>query len=405
MIKHTNYHFFNMRSSKLLFRMFFMFLGIGTFGYILMFIYLLQLKEFTDIRMELKPETLGYVKSNVKSNVIANPLHPVSLLNSSQTSANRSVPPVAVVNSNFSAPAHSNPTTMKIFKKHSSSITSNARNSNSTRLMDHICIAGVLLTRIYAGDKPELTTLEIEQWIRYLQFAGVRKIYLYDAYQIENETLQEWTAALFSPRRVVYHNWSKHTPYSISRTQISAYQHAIDNYKEDCEWHLAMDIDEYPFVLNDTKRGFLPRLVRQMKAEYPDCTELSFQNFIFSGFPKDYLWLIERMQRRYAKRFNRLDKPLYIARNVGQAQVHHNSLAKGRSIDIPSHIARMNHYWGARLQHWKPDTPATLSKTVNDSSMEPIIKELKKVRLFSHRRPVVVTNRYWTHNVTNMTNI
>ena len=255
-------------------------------------------------------------------------------------------------------------------------------------------IAAVVLARIYRGDKPELTTLELEQWIRYIQYAGADIVYLYDMNENKNESLASWVSGLFDPGEVVYHDWQKYTPFTIEGTQQTAYQHAIDQYSKDCEWHLAVDMDEYPFVLDDLDPGFLKRLITRINKELPDCTEISFPNFIFSGMPKEKLWLFERMQRRFPSRANHLDKPLYIASRV-RAQLHHNFLKSGKSIDVPSEIARINHYWGARAQDWKPDTPETLSKTIPDNSILPILQKLQKIPIQSHTLPAYVKNRYW----------
>jgi hypothetical protein len=119
------------------------------------------------------------------------------------------------------------------------------------------CIAAVIRVRIYRDDKPELTAYELEQWIRYVQFAGADKVYLYDAYEREEEKLDYWTKQIFEPGEVVYHDWYFDRTYDIHTSQANAYQHAIDHYETDCEWHLHMDMDEYPFVPKDTEKGFL----------------------------------------------------------------------------------------------------------------------------------------------------
>ena len=258
------------------------------------------------------------------------------------------------------------------------------------------CIGAVVLLRIYRGDKPELTTYEVEQWIRYMQYAGVDEVYLYDAYENIEEKLENWCKKLFDPREVFYHDWHNNTPYEMVKTQISAYQHSIVNYQDQCEWHIAMDIDEYPFVISDTKQGFLKRFLRSVISDNPDCVEISFPNYIFSGYPKHHDWLLERYQRRRPDRANKLDKPLYLARNISKAGVHHNNIAgHGKTIDIKGTLARMNHYWGARLQNWKPDTNKSLSETIEDSSIISILKELKRKPLFSNKMAAYVTNRFW----------
>lgn len=56
-------------------------------------------------------------------------------------------------------------------------------------------------------------------------YAGVRRIYLYDHFMFVNESLQEWCNQQF-PDIVVYREWKALIPYSITGTQVAAYEHA-----------------------------------------------------------------------------------------------------------------------------------------------------------------------------------
>ena len=68
-------------------------------------------------------------------------------------------------------------------------------------------IHAVIIVRIYDGDKALLSLAELEQWIQYMRYVGVRRIYLYDNWQEPGESLEKWAEATQEP--VVYHDWGK----------------------------------------------------------------------------------------------------------------------------------------------------------------------------------------------------
>ena len=207
-----------------------------------------------------------------------------------------------------------------------------------------------------------------------MRFAGVSRVLVYDAYEHQNksEALCRPLAEHWSDNDVWYRDWSHHTPYLIEGTQVRSYDHAIKAHRARYPWQLAMDIDEYPVVRADSAPAFLLRLIGRLAAAGSGVAELSFPNYIYLGAPTNATWLAERVSRR-DEGGSSLHKPLYDARFVSKAQVHHNSFAghtvAGRNVvsfDIPASTARMQHYWGARLQNWGPDTPQTLAATRPD---------------------------------------
>ena len=75
------------------------------------------------------------------------------------------------------------------------------------RDVEHTKIHAVIVVRIYDGDKAKLTLPELEQWIQYMRYVGVRRIYLYDNWQEPGESLEAWAEKTQEP--VVYHDWGK----------------------------------------------------------------------------------------------------------------------------------------------------------------------------------------------------
>ena len=129
----------------------------------------------------------------------------------------------------------------------------------------------------------------------------------------------------------------------------------------------------------DTNQGFMLRFLEKFVPQNPTVTEMTMQNFLFLGKPKNasiYPLLIERIRRRTAKPANNLVKPIYRPLQI-RAQVHHNHLKKGISINIPTEMLRMNHFWGARLQNWGEDTQKILDMTQPDYTVKPIVEEIR----------------------------
>lgn len=245
-------------------------------------------------------------------------------------------------------------------------------------------LTAVVLLRIYKDDKANLTTRELKQWLEYMRYIGVEHVYLYDAFVTEDEAQVNEVKLFLQDDYITYVDWHVHNPYTISGTQISAYQHCIDHFGRENTWQAAIDIDEYPFSPVDTKPGFLSRFIKQFSEKNPDVSEICMQNFLFLGKPLPLELLMERIWRRTPRPSNPLVKPIYKPANV-RAQVHHNNIMQGQSTNAPTNELRMNHYWGARLQNWGEDTPEIINMTVEDRSMEDVVKVFKQCE--SYVRP------------------
>ena len=242
-------------------------------------------------------------------------------------------------------------------------------------------LTAVLLVRIYEEDKAKLTTSELKMWLQYLRYAGVEHVYIYDAWVYSNESQLHKLDLFLKDGYITYIDWHKHNPYSIAGTQIAAYQNCIDVYKGETQWQTAIDIDEYPFSPADRSPGFLSRYIRQLSESHRRVSEVAMENFLFLGSPLQKELMIQRLNRRTPKPANDLVKPIYRPQNVS-AQVHHNSIYQGITVEAPAEELRINHYWGARLQNWGEDTPEVLLMTEVDNSMEPIIHAFKQCELY-----------------------
>ena len=208
-------------------------------------------------------------------------------------------------------------------------------------------------------------------------------MYLYDAWVTEDESQIEELEPFINDKFVTYTDWHEHNLYTLPM-QTKCYQDCLDRFGLESTWQAAIDIDEYPFAPIDTEPDFLARFVEKYAAKNPDVSEICMQNYLFLGKPiskNERELLIERLWRRDPSPSNRLVKPIYKPTDV-KAAIHHNIILKGRSKNAPVGELRMNHYWGARLQNWGEDTPEILARTIEDHSMEKIVKKFKKCEKF-----------------------
>lgn len=277
---------------------------------------------------------------------------------------------------------------------HGPSISTVSRNIHTDPTISHDCqlwcrrhmrspyqLSAVLLVRVYRQDLAGLSSREMLQWLFYLRYAGFDHVFVYDAYVSKNESQYHVLLPLVQSGYVSYVDWSGHNPYTIKGTQVSAYQHCIDNYGKNLTWHMAIDIDEYPFSPNDTKPDFMQRFLRNFSVRNPLVSQITLQNYLFLGKPLDpqsYPLLIARLRRRTHKKANDLGKSVFRVAQVEKAEVHHNKMRDGKTIDCDNRVMRLNHYWGARLQKWGEDTPETLRLTEIDYSIKPIVDRLNR---------------------------
>ena len=242
-------------------------------------------------------------------------------------------------------------------------------------------LSAVLLVRVYRHDLAGLSSREMLQWLFYLRYAGFDHVFVYDAYVSKNESQYHVLLPLVQSGYVSYVDWSAHNPYTIKGTQITAYQHCIDHYGKNLTWHMAIDIDEYPFSPNDVEPHFMQRFLHNFSVRNPRVSQITLQNYLFLGKPLDpqfYPLLIARFKRRTHKKANDLGKSVFRVAQIQKAEVHHNTMRDGKTTDCDARVMRLNHYWGARLQQWGEDTPKILRLTETDYSIKPIVDRLNR---------------------------
>ena len=247
-------------------------------------------------------------------------------------------------------------------------------------------LTALLAVRIYEDDKSELKSIHMKQWLAYLRYAGVEHIYVFDLWELPGESQREELDLFIREGYVTYTDRHDLTPYTLQKTKMPSYQQCIDEYGPESTWQVAIDIDEYPFSSKDTDPGFFHRFVKSYSEANPSVSEITMSNFLYLGQKDDSKELLfDKLWRHTHGPSNPLVKPIYKPADIKKAQIHHNNLRRGRSRTAPATSLRMNHYWGARLQNWGPDTPEILRRTEEDRAMDPIVTAFKTCKQYLHR--------------------
>ncbi|KAL2643486.1 hypothetical protein R1flu_011073 [Riccia fluitans] len=154
-------------------------------------------------------------------------------------------------------------------------------------------------------------------------------------------------------------------------------------------WAVEVDVDEYPFMPSDLNEMFLKEYLLNLEKTRPDVSQILMQCMIFGGNPQGDLedgWVIERYQRRkpstegtrpgFVSRTKPIFRPSMVS-GMSRSDPHKFPMTQGETMVSNPDDLRMNHYWGARLTDFKPDTPAVLALLVPDNSVQPIATKLK----------------------------
>lgn len=270
----------------------------------------------------------------------------------------------------------------------------NLEDGNAGGMKDEkLYMAAVIFNRVFEQDLFNITGYECQQWIEYMLFAGVQHIYWYDTAHSDEEVQAAFLHKYVKKGLLTYHRFHQLYPGNLDSgyhfEQDHSYEHFLKTYGDGATWVVEMDIDEYPFMLGDTKNAFLRRYVEYLAMSRPDVTQILMPCMIFGGNPKGDVengWVIERYQRRkrttegaragFAARTKPIFQPKH-TRGVGFLDPHQFPMMSGDTLIAEPQNLRMNHYWGPRLSDFRPDTAAVLALLVADPSAQAIATELK----------------------------
>jgi hypothetical protein len=210
-----------------------------------------------------------------------------------------------------------------------------------------ITVLACAMFRIWPGDLFGMRGRHVKDWVGYMKWAGATRVQLYDNCHSEDECQG------FLRESSDYVKWPE---VDYAGAQRDAIQDCIDTAKsENITWVLSCDIDEYPFSPVDRRAGFLSRLITLQSQHV---SQILFRSMFFGG--RDIVPLNESAalydhfvyRATSAEGEHHRTKPLFIASYAASQQpniVHEMVMDKGGTNVADQEIARLNHYWGFRL--------------------------------------------------------
>ena len=201
--------------------------------------------------------------------------------------------------------------------------------------------------RIWQGDQFGMKRKHLKDWISYLYWAGVTHMRLYDHCHHDNE-------CQINLRNIEYVRWQS-TDYASA--QITAIRDCISNaLAHNFTWVLSCDIDEYPFSPVDPLNGFLSRLIHSLSSS---TSQILLRSMFFGEKSGTPLKSNESIHARYLYRAkipeadHHRTKPIFMPSRVAEFQpniVHEMVMLTGDTLVAAPEKARLNHYWGYRLE-------------------------------------------------------
>jgi hypothetical protein len=209
-----------------------------------------------------------------------------------------------------------------------------------------ISLAAVLVFRVFDGDLLHFGPSEIDQWLAYMRFAGVERVYMYDNCVAESECQERYrnrTEAVTYNR----HPGAYMTAPSTPGGQIRAYEHFCRHYGHGHTHAFFGDLDEYPFRPHDVGPAFLRRYVDAHRDE----AQLLLHSFFFTGPSEgNHTARAMRYTHRSAEPATTRAKPIVALRAMARCvvrNVHRFEVVGGsRAVDVAE--LHLRHYWCER---------------------------------------------------------
>ena len=248
-------------------------------------------------------------------------------------------------------------------------------------------LTNIVRVRIYENDKAKWTIKELKQWLHYLFYAGVGHVYLCDHFLYFHERLKASLLRYVENNLLTYIEW----PWNASsnggntlRHQALCYSHVIKKYGTESRWQMSIDMDEYPFVVNDTTPAFLSNFLKKKEKTLNGTSQILMQNFLMLGQGnRSKTMTIERITRITKTKANALTKPIYKVQNIAHPDIHIHQMKSGSTLYADEAELHMLHYWGARMQNWGPDTNKTFEMTREFSLVRDFVAPAVRSRLIN----------------------
>ncbi|XP_071108766.1 uncharacterized protein [Haliotis cracherodii] len=228
-------------------------------------------------------------------------------------------------------------------------------------------LSHVLMVRLYHADKAKWTIRELKQWLHYMLLAGVEHFYICDHWHVGDNDMGRQlhryiTLGLVSYSRIYTHD--------AMQAQVQCYKKWVEAEGSKSTWMTSVDMDEYPYHLQDKREKFLQLYLQDVQHKYPEVAEISMPNFLMLGQgDKTRNVTVDRIRRSTPGPANKLVKPIFQPCCV-RPDIHRGTvLRQMRVMSADPEELRMLHYWGSRLQNWGPDTDQMVNITIPYSDM------------------------------------
>mmetsp|Transcript_31672 Transcript_31672/g.49582 ORF Transcript_31672/g.49582 Transcript_31672/m.49582 type:complete len:397 (+) Transcript_31672:159-1349(+) len=250
---------------------------------------------------------------------------------------------------------------------------------NKTKQRKYALSAIVVLRVNFPEDRLRNSFREVREWMEWLFYSGVDHVYVYDNWQFEEERILHCLKPYIDGGFVTYHDWGKKNHH---KSQMPAQEHWLTHHRNEVEWQLQADYDEYPHIRKDTKEGWLLRLTQRHKCS------IYFQNQFWLDTVKNKSegeFVIERFLRRDRnwERYPSRSKCLYQAEFLVKTPDPHQVILRDcpkRNI-VPIEEGALEHYWGHRNVAGVPnfDFGKFFRNTIGpDYTMRDVASEFKK---------------------------
>ncbi|XP_046562236.1 uncharacterized protein LOC124271199 [Haliotis rubra] len=228
-------------------------------------------------------------------------------------------------------------------------------------------LSHLLMVRLYSADKAKWTIRELKQWLHYMFLAGVEHVYICDHWHTGDDDMERQlrryiTLHLVSYKRIYTHN--------AMQAQVQCYKKWVEAEGSNSTWMTSVDMDEYPYHVEDKQEKFLQRYLKDVQHRYPDVAEVSMPNFLMLGQgDRSRNITVDRIRRSTPDPANKLVKPIFQPCCV-RPDIHKGSvMSQMRRMPADPKELRMLHYWGSRLQNWGPDNDELLKITIPYNDM------------------------------------
>ena len=222
-------------------------------------------------------------------------------------------------------------------------------------------VAAHIFVRINEEDPPELSIVDLLHWMSFHRYAGVEHVYLNDFFQKPSESLRETLAPLVESGFVTY-ILDEHAPTpekpgkrpvgQVAR-EVKAKAKCFEAHGHEFEWLMLTDMDEYSVVVGDADPLFLSRALAKLPASVSQvalCNRIMVDARNYSLGPT----LVQQIRHKRPDCEAWLQKPIFRASDFKGSCLHLLPTRSGRTVASPTLRLEMHHYWGARLNGWKP---------------------------------------------------